>query len=251
MSMIINLEGRIAAVTGAGQGLGQAYAEALAAAGATVLVNDYNADLAEAVAEGIIKTGGKAESAPGDIAEPGYFDELVAHAVSKYKSFDIIVNNAGIGRPAMLLNMTDEQWDQVILVNQTAVFRATRAAGRQMKEQNYGRIINVTSAAGIDGTIGQFNYAATKGAIMSMTKSTAKELARYNVTCNCIAPVASTPMTTKIETDEKLRELTLARIPLKRFAKTDEISPAVVYLASDYAGYTTGHIMLVDGGCSM
>jgi 3-oxoacyl-[acyl-carrier protein] reductase len=136
-------------------------------------------------------------------------------------------------------------------VNQTAVFRATRAAGRQMKEQNYGRIINVTSAAGIDGTIGQFNYAATKGAIMSMTKSTAKELARYNVTCNCIAPVASTPMTTKIETDEKLRELTLARIPLKRFAKTDEISPAVVYLASDYAGYTTGHIMLVDGGCSM
>lgn len=251
MSMIINLEGRIAAVTGAGQGLGQAYAEALAAAGATVLVNDYNADLAEAVAEGIIKAGGKAEAAPGDITKPGYFDELVAHAVSKYKSFDIIVNNAGIGRPAMLLNMTDEQWDQVILVNQTAVFRATRAAGRQMKQQNYGRIINVTSAAGIDGTIGQFNYAATKGAIMSMTKSTAKELARYNVTCNCIAPVASTPMTTKIETDEKLRELTLARIPLKRFAKTDEISPAVVYLASDYAGYTTGHIMLVDGGCSM
>ena len=251
MSMTINLEGRIACVTGAGQGLGKAYAEALAAAGATVLVNDYNAELANAAAEGIVKAGGKAEAAPGDVTKPGYFDELVAHAVAKHKSFDIIVNNAGIGRPAMLLNMTDEQWDLVIAANQTAVFRAIRAAGRQMKEQNFGRIINVTSAAGINGTIGQFNYSATKGAVISMTKSAARELARYNVTCNCISPIASTPMTSKVETDEKLKELTLARIPLRRFAQTNEIAPAVVYLASDYASYTTGQIMLVDGGCSM
>lgn len=249
--MNINLEGRVAAVTGAGQGLGKAYAEALAAAGATVLVNDYNSDLAKAVADGIVKSGGKAQAAPGDVTTPGYFDELVTHAVANYKSFDIIVNNAGISRAAMLWNMTDEQWDQVIAVNQTAVFRAIRAAARQMKEQQYGRIINITSAAALDGSIGQINYSATKGAIIAMTKSAAKELARYNITSNAIAPVASTPMTKKMEMDEKLNELALARMPIRRWAQTSEVAPAVVYLASEYASYTTGHIMLVDGGMSM
>ncbi|MFY9326899.1 MAG: SDR family NAD(P)-dependent oxidoreductase [Georgfuchsia sp.] len=251
MSMTINLEGRIAAVTGAGQGLGQAYAEALAAAGATVLVNDYNADLANAVAEGIVKAGGKAEAAPGDVSKPGYFDELVAHAVAKYKSFDIIVNNAGVGRPAMLWKMTDEEWDQVIAINQNATFRSIRAAARQMMAQKFGRIINITSAAALDGSMGQINYSATKGAIIAMTKSAAKELATYGITCNAIAPVASTPMTKTVETNEKFYAAMMARIPMKRFAPTSEIAPAVVYLASDYASYTTGHVMLVDGGCSM
>lgn len=251
MSMIINLEGRVAAVTGAGQGLGRAYAEALAAAGATVLVNDYNADLANEAAEAIVKAGGKAEAAPGDVSKPGYFDELVAHAVQKHGSYDIIVNNAGVGRPAMLWKMTDEQWDQVVAINQNAVFRSIRAAARQMMTQKYGRIINVTSAAAIDGSMGQINYSATKGAIIAMTKSAAKELATYGITSNAIAPVASTPMTKTVETDEKFFAAMMARIPMKRFAKTQEVAPAVVYLASEYASYTTGHVLLVDGGCSM
>ena len=151
----------------------------------------------------------------------------------------------------MLWNMTDEVWDQVISVNQTAVFRGIRAAARQMKEQNYGRIINVTSAAALDGSIGQINYAAAKGAIIAMTKSAAKELARFGITSNCIAPVASTPMTKNIETTEKFREITLMRLAIKRFAQPSEVAPAVVYLASDYASWTTGHVMLVDGGMSM
>ena len=251
MSMTIDLSGRVAAVTGAGQGLGQAYAEALAAAGALVLVNDFSADNAKAVAAGIVKAGGKAEAVPGDVAKSGYFDELVAHAVKKHKSFDIIVNNAGISRAAMLWNMTDAQWEEVIGVQQTAVFRGIRAAARQMKEQKFGRIINVTSAAALDGSIGQINYAAAKGAVIAMTKSAARELGRYNITSNCIAPVASTPMTRTVETDEKFRAAALNRLTLKRFAAPSEVAPAVVYLASDQAGWTTGHVMLVDGGMSM
>lgn len=251
MSMIIDLSKRVAAVTGAGQGLGKAYAEALAAAGAFVLVNDFNADLAKAVADGIVKAGGRAEPHPGNVATPGYFDELVAHAAKRHGSYDIIVNNAGISRAAMLWNMTDEQWDEVISVQQTACFRSIRAAARQMKEQNFGRIINVTSAAALDGSIGQINYAAAKGAIIAMTKTAARELGRYNITSNCIAPVASTPMTRTVETDEKFRAAALARLTIKRWAPPSEVAPAVVYLASDYASYTTGHTMLVDGGMSM
>jgi 3-oxoacyl-[acyl-carrier protein] reductase len=251
MSMNIDLSKRVAAVTGAGQGLGRAYAEGLGAAGAVVLVNDFNAELAKEVAEGIVKAGGRAEAHPGNVATPGYFDGLVEHAVKKYGSYDIIVNNAGISRAAMLWNMTDETWDEVIAVQQTACFRSIRAAARRMKEQNFGRIINVTSAAALDGSIGQINYAAAKGAIIAMTKSAAKELARWNITSNCIAPVASTPMTKTIESDEKFRTAALARFAIKRWAAPSEVAPAVVFLASDFASYTTGHTMLVDGGMSM
>lgn len=251
MSMIIDLSKRVAAVTGAGQGLGRAYAEALASAGAMVLVNDYSPELAQSTAEAIVKAGGRAEAHPGNVAAPGYFDGLVAHAVKKYGSYDIIVNNAGISRAAMLWNMSDEQWDEVINVQQNAVFRSIRAAARQMKEQNFGRIINVTSAAALDGSIGQINYAAAKGAVIAMTKSAAKELARFGITSNCIAPVATTPMTKTIEETEKFRAVMMMRLAIKRTAQPTEVAPAVVYLASDYASWTTGHTMLVDGGMSM
>ncbi len=251
MSMIIDLSKRVAAVTGAGQGLGKAYAEALATAGAMVLVNDFNPELAKSTADAIIKAGGRAEPHPGNVATPGYFDGLVAHAVKKYGSYDIIVNNAGISRAAMLWNMSDEQWEEVINVQQNAVFRSIRAAARQMKEQNFGRIINVTSAAALDGSIGQINYAAAKGAVIAMTKSAAKELARFGITSNCIAPVATTPMTKTIEETEKFRAVMMMRLAIKRTAQPDEVAPAVVYLASDQASWTTGHTMLVDGGMSM
>lgn len=249
--MNIDLTGRVACVTGAGVGLGKAYAQALAAAGATVYVNDYNADAAQETVKEIEAAGGAAVAAPGDVSSEGFFDRLVETAVADHGSFDIIVNNAGVSQPNMLWNLTDEQWDQVILVNQTATFRAIRAAARQMKNQNYGRIINITSAAALDGSIGQINYAATKGAAIAMTKSAARELGRYNITVNAIAPVAATPMTTKMREDEKLRDITLGRLTIKRFAEPDEVAHAVVYLASDQASYTTGHVMLVDGGMSM
>jgi len=249
--MNIQLDGRVAAVTGAGAGLGRGYAMALAKSGATVFVNDYDAASADETVATIVAAGGKAIAAPGDVSVPDFFDKLVDRAVSECGSFDIIVNNAGISLPNMLWNMTDEQWDSVISVNMTSVFRATRAAARQMKTQNFGRIINVTSAAGIDGSIGQINYSATKAGVIGMTKSAARELGRFNITVNAIAPVAATPMTSTMREDEKFLNLALARLTIKRFAEPEEVANAIVYLASDQAGYTTGHVMLADGGMSM
>src|SRR5690606_11796624 len=142
-------------------------------------------------------------------------------------------NNAGVSRPNMVWNLTDEQWDEVIAVSQTAAFRAIRAAALPMRQQGHGRIVNVTSAAGIDGSIGQINYAAAKGALIAMTKSAAKEMARYNITVNAIAPVAATPMTHTVMSTEKFREAALARMPMRRWAEPSEVAAAVVFLASD------------------
>jgi 3-oxoacyl-[acyl-carrier protein] reductase len=248
---MISLAGRVAVVTGAGQGLGRAYAEALAAAGAAVMVNDVSSTTTETVVRAIEDAGGCAQGHIGDVAAPTYLDDLVAAAVAAFGSLDIMVNNAGVTRPAMLWNMTDEQWDTVIGVNLSAVFRGVRAAARVMRERNYGRIINATSAAGIDGSIGQINYAAAKAGVIGITKSAARELARYGITVNAIAPVAATPMTEKVRTDTTLREKTMARIPMQRYAEAEEVAPAVVFLASDVASYTTGHVLLADGGMSM
>jgi len=245
------LEGRIAIVTGAGRGLGRAFATAMAAAGASVVVNSRTEASAAAVVQQIEGAGGRAIAVSGDIGEPGFFDQMVSVALASFGTIDILVNNAGVSIPAMIWKMTDSQWDDVLRINLTSVFWGIRAVCPVMMENRYGRIINVTSAGGIEGSPGQVNYGASKAGVIGLTKSAARQLARYGITVNAISPVAITPMTEVIVETPKFLDKTISRIPLGRMAEADEVAPAVVFLASDAAAYTTGHVLLADGGMSM
>jgi 3-oxoacyl-[acyl-carrier protein] reductase len=246
-----DLQGKVAAVTGSGAGLGRAYALALAAAGADVVINDVRDQAVDTVVQEIVEAGGRAVGVVGSVADTATADGLVAKALEAFGRFDIMVNNAGIGRPAMLWKMSDQDWLDVISVNLTGVYYCTRAAARHLREQGSGRIINITSAAGIEGSTGQINYAAAKAGVIGLTKSAAKELARYGVTVNAVSPVAATEMTEKIRTDPKFLEISMARLPMKRFAEPEEVASVIVFLASDAASYMTGGVVLADGGMSM
>lgn len=247
----MKLKDRVAIVTGAGRGLGKAIAEAFAREGAKVIIAEYDYDIASETAGEIEKNGGVAFAVKTDVSSRNSVKETVEKAVSQFGGIDILVNNAGITMPAMLHKMTDEQFDKVLAVHLKGTFICIQSVIPYMMEKKYGRIINVTSAAGIQGTIGQINYSAAKGGIISITKSAAKELARYNIVVNCIAPSAATKMTETIRTDEKFKDKYLSRIPLGRWAEPEEVAPAFVFFASDDAGYITGQVLNVDGGMVM
>lgn len=249
----MRLKDKIALVTGSSRGVGRAVALAFAQEGANVVVNySANETAANEVVEAIQSLGRKAIAVRADVAQHSDAEHLVLTAIETFGRLDILVNNAGFTRPAMLLKMTEDQWDQVVDIHLKGAFLCAQAAGRQMKEQNTGKIINVTSVAGLVGTVGQVNYSAAKGGIVSMTKSIARELARYNVCANVIClGIVATDMTEKIRTDEKLKEIYMNRILLKRFAESEDIAPAFVFLASDESNYITGQLLCVDGGYGM
>src|SRR3990167_8359487 len=229
----MQLKERVAIVTGAGQGIGAGVAKAYAREGARVAVIDMNIDAADSVAAEIIAAGGQAISLACNLAEREQVIAMAAKVTQVWARVDILVNNAGITRTAMLNKMTLEQWQDVLSVHLTGSFNCLQAVVDGMIERRYGRIIYVTSAAGVLGTIGQINYSAAKAGILGMTKSTAKELARFNITANAIAPGAATPMTQTIRTDERFKEKYLERIPLGRWAEPEEIAPVFVFFASD------------------
>lgn len=247
----MRIGGKVVVITGAGQGIGRAIALAFAAEDAKVVIGELNKATGEAVASQIQSSGGIALAVETDVTERSEIENLLERSIEKFGHVDIWVNNAGLVRPAMLHTMTQEDFDQVIDVHLKGTFMGVQIAGRHMRERRSGRIINVTSSAGILGTIGQINYSAAKGGIISITKSAARELARHNITVNCVAPAAVTQMTEKIIADEKLRELYLSRIPLGRLAEPEEIAPVFVFLASAYASYITGQVLCVDGGMVM
>ncbi len=246
----MKLEGKKAIVTGGSRGIGKAIALMYAQEGADVLVNYHSNDAAakETVGE-IEKLGRRGIAVAADVADYKSAQNMVDECVKQLGGVDIVVNNAGVSKPSMLLKMSEEDWDSIIDIHLKAAFNTTQAAGRYMKEKNYGRIINVISTAGIFGTIGQINYASAKAGIIGFTKSASRELGRYNITVNVICPgITKTEMTGKLQTDEKLRKIYEGRIQLGRFAEPEEIAPAFVFLASGDASYITGQVLGVDGG---
>ena len=249
----MKLKDKVALVTGSSRGVGRAVALGFGKEGADLVINYTSSDKAanEAVEE-IKAMGRRAIAVKADVALKSDAEHLVTTAVETFGRLDILVNNAGFTRPALMLKMTEDQWDQVVDIHMKGVFLCSQAAGKQMKEQKSGKIINVTSVAGLVGTVGQINYSAAKGGVISMTKSIARELARYNVCANVISlGIAKTDMSEKITTDEKLKEIYMNRILLKRFAELEDLSPAFVFLASDDADYITGQLLCVDGGYGM
>ena len=249
LAACFRLDGRSALVTGAGSGVGAAIAEAFAAAGAAVLVTDVDPDAAASVADAINAAGGKAESFGLDVRDGAAATEAAARAAAMTGGvLHILVNNAGAIAPAMLADQTEETFRRIVDIHLVGSFLCSHAAQGLLPEDGTGRIINVTSAAGLTGTIGQVNYGAAKAGIIGLTKSLAKELARKSVTVNAIAPLAATAMTANIRSNEKLAAKTLARIPLARWATPEEIAPSFVFLASDAGSYITGQVLPVDGG---
>jgi 3-oxoacyl-[acyl-carrier protein] reductase len=246
---MFSLQGRSALVTGAGNGIGAAVARAFAAAGAVVVAADIDSGAAAAVAKEIEQAGGRAEPAVLDVRDAeqaGQAAQQAAHLGDGV--LNIVVNNAGVIAPAMFHKMTPDQFALVLGVHVGGTFTVSQAALPFLPEDGTGRIINVTSAAGLVGTVGQVNYGTAKAGIVGLTKSLARELAKRQITVNAVAPLAATSMTENIRGNEKLAALTLARIPLGRWASPDEIAPTFVYFASDAASYVTGQVLPVDGG---
>ena len=246
---MFKLDGRSALVTGAGSGIGAAIAKAMANAGASVLVSDVNYEAAKMVADTISGGGGVADAFCLDVRNREQADKAVAKAAEMGDGdLSILVNNAGAIAPAMFAKMTEEAFRRIVDIHLIGSFVCSQAALERMRVDGKGRIINVTSAAGLQGTIGQSNYGAAKAGIIGLTKSLARELARSQITVNAVAPLAATAMTENIRSNEKLSALTLARIPLGRWASPEEVAGAFVFFASDAASYITGQVLAVDGG---
>ena len=242
----MRLKHKVAIVTGAGRGIGEGIALKLASEGATVACADVNVDDARTVAKAC---GGQSYAHELNVAEAGKCDAFVKSVFERLGSLDILVNNAGINRDAMLHKMSDQQWDEVLAVDLSGVFYITRAASRIMREATSGRIINISSASWM-GNIGQANYAAAKAGVVGLTKTTSKELARYQVTANAICPgFIDTTMTRGLP--GPIYEQQLAKIPLGRVGKPADVAAVVAFLASEEAGYVTGEVINVGGGYTL
>jgi len=247
----MQLAGKVAVVTGAREGIGAGVAVALAEAGADLVLVSRTMSEDDAPVRSARELGRRVLVKQVDVAVGSQVEDMVAAALAEFGRIDVLFNNAGLSMPGMLWKMSEEAFDRVIAVNLKGTFLCTKAVAGPMMAQKSGSIINVTSSAGLLGTIGQINYTAAKGGVHALTKSAAKELARYNIRVNAIAPMAETRMTETIAHDPRFKEKYLERIPLGRFGQPEEVGPAVVFLAGDGARYITGQTLCVDGGMVM
>jgi 3-oxoacyl-[acyl-carrier protein] reductase len=248
----MELEGKVALVTGASRGMGKAIALKLASLGSKVVINYVAIEAsnkvdADNLVESIIRLGGEAISVEADVRDSETVKAMIEQVTDKWSKIDILVNNAGINRDTLLLRMSDDAWDDVINTNLRGAYLCTKFVLRSMMRQEWGRIINISSVSGIVGNIGQSNYAASKGGLIAFTKSIAREMGSRNITVNAVAPgYIITGMTDKLPPERK--EAILAMIPLQRFGQPEDVAELVAFLASDRAGYITGQAITIDGG---
>ena len=247
----MQIEGKVAFVTGASRGIGRAIALTLAEAGADVAVNYAgNAAAAEEVAEEIRKMGRRALILQGDVSQTEAAASMLDAVVAEFGRCDILVNNAGITRDGLLMRMKEEDWDAVLNINLKGIFNCTKSTLKYMMKQKYGRIVNVSSVVGVMGNAGQANYAASKAGAIGFTKSIAKEVASRNITVNAVAPgFIETDMTAAMP--ESARAAAAAAIPAGRIGRAEDVAAAVAFLAGEQAGYITGQVLCVDGGMGM
>ena len=244
---MFDLTGKTALITGATGGIGAAIAKALHKAGATVAISGTRAGVLEELKT---ELGDRVHVLACNLSDAADVEKLVPAAEAAMGSLDILVNNAGITKDGLAMRMKDEDWQSVIDVNLTASFRLARAAMRSMMKKRWGRIVNITSVVGVTGNPGQANYVASKAGIIGLTKSLAQELAARSVTVNAVAPgFIATPMTDVL--NDKQKEAILGRVPAGKLGSPDDIAAAVLYLASEEAGYVTGQTLHVNGGMAM
>ena len=247
----MNLTGKVALVTGASRGIGQATAIELAKAGADVVVNFIgNEAVAQETVEKIEALGRKAIKIKANVGDADDVQAMVDEAIATFGHIDILVNNAGITRDGLLIRMKDSDWDEVLNINLKGVYLVTKAVAKLMIKQRAGRIINMTSVSGVTGNVGQANYAAAKAGVIGFTKTCAKELAARGIIVNAVAPgFIETAMTDVLP--EKIKEGIAATVPFGRMGQPEEIASVVTFLASDFASYITGQVLNVDGGMVM